>query len=165
MQAEKSRLSGGTFDESNIYHHEPKRNTHESANLALLHFLKMNRKRIKRYVKTGKVLARPAKVGERVQTHLNGRTETDVRIAKQNEWVVSNTEGEQELMLVDDSTFRRRYDAIHPLGTDAFKVYSPKNAFFFGMRYPGDEITFAPPSWGGTTHRPFYMAICWVDLI
>lgn len=125
----------------------------------LLNFLKLHKKHMKRYKKEGKVLARPAIEGERVQTELNGRKETSVRIAKHGEWVVSNTEGEREFMLIGNDLFRKRYDVEHPFGVGPMKVYSPKNAFFFGLRYPGDEITFAPPSWGGTTQTilPGYM--------
>jgi hypothetical protein len=126
----------------------------------LLNFLKLRKNQLKRYKKTGKVLARRAVVGESVQTKLNGHVETSVRIAKLGEWLVSNIDGVGEFMLIDDVVFRKRYDTEQPLKAEhGFSVYSPKSAIFYGLQYPGDEITFAPPSWVGATQTilPGYM--------
>ena len=118
----------------------------------LSNYLKENRDRIKEYKKFAKVLARAAKPGEQIQTKLNGRNETSIRIAKPGEWVVSNVNAFGELQLVSGETLQKRYDTENGVPyNNEFTEYSPKNAFFYGLRYTGSEITFAPPNWGGTT--------------
>ena len=121
----------------------------------LLDFLLERKNNLGKYKKFAKVWARPAIVGEAIQTVVSGKNETGIRIAVVGEWVVSNIGAEGELMIIDDKTFRKRYDVdngMAPLGaSDGNKVYEPKNAYFYGIPYIGDEITFTPPNWGGTT--------------
>ena len=111
----------------------------------LLDYLEKNKSNIKHYRKFAKVKARQSAGGEEVQTKLNGRDESEVRTTQPNDWVVSNIESQGENQIVDDKTFRKRYDVANPKGD----IYSPKAAEFFGVVYNGEKISFAPPNWGG----------------
>ena len=117
---------------------------------SLLGYLEQHSNEIKHYKKFAKVKARQSKGGEEVQTKLNGRSETSVRTTNPDEWIVSNISSQGEQQIVDDKTFRKRYDVENPNND----IYSPKNADFYGVEYDGslgDNITFAPPNWGGST--------------
>jgi len=111
----------------------------------LLDYLEKNKSNIKHYRKFAKVKARQSAGGEEVQTKLNDRNESEVRTTQPNDWVVSNIESQGENQIVDDKTFRKRYDVANPKGD----IYSPKAAEFFGVVYNGEKISFAPPNWGG----------------
>ena len=111
----------------------------------LLDYLEKNKSNIKHYRKFAKVKARQSAGGEQVQTKLNDRNESEVRTTQPNDWVVSNIESQGENQIVDDKTFRKRYDVANPKGD----IYSPKAAEFFGVVYNGEKISFAPPNWGG----------------
>ena len=112
----------------------------------LLKYLADNKAAIKHYKKFAKVKARQSAGGEQVQTKLSGRDETDVRTTKPGDWVVSNIESQGEQQIVDDATFKKRYDVSNPKGD----IFSPKNANFHGVQYTGPDISFAPPNWGGS---------------
>ena len=119
-------------------------------NVALLDYLNQKASEIKHYKKFAKVKAYQSKGEEQIQTTLDGRNETDVRVTRPGDWVVSNVESQGEQQIVDDKTFQKRYDVANPKGD----VYSPKGANFFGVIYDGslgDNITFSPPNWGGST--------------
>ena len=112
----------------------------------LLSYLESNKAQIKHYKKFAKVKAMQSRGGEQVQTQINGRNETDVRTTNPGDWVVSNLESQGEQQIVDDVTFKKRYDVANPKGD----VYSPKGANFYGLVYPGEPMSFSPPNWGGS---------------
>jgi len=112
----------------------------------LLVYLESNKAQIKHYKKFAKVRARQSQGGEQVQTKIDGRNETDVRTTNPGDWVVSNLESQGEEQIVDDVTFKKRYDVANPKGD----VYSPKGANFYGLAYSGEPISFSPPNWGGS---------------
>lgn len=117
---------------------------------SLLGYLDQHKNEIKHYKKFAKVKAYQSQGGEKIQTELNGRAETSIRTTNPGEWVVSNVSSQGEKQIVDDKTFRKRYDVENPKGD----IYSPKGANFYGVVYDGslgNEITFAPPNWGGST--------------
>lgn len=132
----------------------------------LLTFLqaKKNTGELVAYKKFAQVLARPAVVGEVVQTKINEKNETSERVAVSGEWVVLNKEAYGEKQITPDAIFRKRYDVDNPLGYDGdgYYLYQPKNAMFYGVRYTGPEIVFCPPNWGGSlmTIAPGYMLGC-----
>jgi hypothetical protein len=104
------------------------------------------------YEKFARVAARQAKAGEQIQTVIKDLKETSVRDAKEGEWVVSNVEAFGELQLVDDTLFRKRYDVANPIERKGdMTIYKPKNALFIGIKYVGENVTFFPPNWGGST--------------
>lgn len=109
-------------------------------------YLEDNKAGIKHYKKFAKVKARQSGGGEQVQTKLSGRDESEVRTTKPGDWVVSNIESQGEQQIVDDATFKKRYDVSNPKGD----IFSPKNAHFHGVLYTGPDISFAPPNWGGS---------------
>jgi len=116
----------------------------------LLSYLDQHKSEIKHYRKFATVKARQSRGGEQVQTQLDNRNETDVRTTQPGDWIVSNTQSQGEQQIVDDKTFRKRYDVENPQGD----VYSPKGAEFYGVVYDGslgENLTFAPPNWGGST--------------
>lgn len=122
----------------------------QDMNSALLNYLNQHANEIKHYKKFAKVKAHQSKGGEQIQTKLDDRNETEVRTTNPGDWVVSNVESQGEQQIVDDKTFQKRYDVANPKGD----IYSPKGANFFGVVYDGslgDNITFAPPNWGGST--------------
>lgn len=122
----------------------------QDMNSALLNYLNQHVNQVKHYKKFAKVKAHQSKGGEQIQTKLDGRNETEVRTTNPGDWVVSNVESQGEQQIVDDKTFQKRYDAANPKED----IYSPKGANFFGVVYDGslgDNITFAPPNWGGST--------------
>ena len=122
----------------------------EQINDSLLNYLEQHANEVKHYKKFAKVKAYQSKGNEQIQTKIDGRDETDVRTTNQGDWVVSNIESQGEQQIVDDKTFQKRYDVANPKGD----IYSPKGANFFGVVYDGslgDNITFAPPNWGGST--------------
>jgi hypothetical protein len=110
---------------------------------------------LKQYKKFAQVLARPAKPMERIQTKIGDRNETEVRTAQPDDWVVSNVAAFGEKQLTPNVTFQKRYDVANPVGeeADGFKRYNPKNAYFYGVKYTGSPMTFAPPTWGGSTQN------------
>lgn len=119
----------------------------------ILSYLKQHQKDVKHYAKFAKVKAYQSKGGEHVQTVLNNgektHEETEMRTTTPGDWVVSNVESQGEAQIVDDKTFKKRYDAANPVGD----IYSPTNANFFGVMYDGslgDSLSFAPPNWGGS---------------
>jgi len=118
----------------------------ENPEAMLLSYLDQNKANIKHYKKFAKVKARQSQGNEQVQTQLSGRNETDVRVTKPGDWVVSNIESQGEQQIVDDVTFKKRYDVANPKGD----IYSPKGANFFGVQYNGPDVSFAPPNWGGS---------------
>ncbi len=125
-------------------------NENQDMNTSLLNYLNQHANEIKHYKKFAKVKAHQSKGGEQVQTKLDGRNETEVRTTNPGDWVVSNVESQGEQQIVDDKTFQKRYDITNPKGD----IYSPKGANFYGVVYDGslgDNITFAPPNWGGST--------------
>jgi hypothetical protein len=112
----------------------------------LLQYLENNKGSIRHYKKFAKVKARQSAGGEQVQTKIDGRDETDVRVTNPNDWIVSNLESQGEQQIVDDKTFRKRYDVTNP----NMDIYSPKAADFYGIVYNGEAISFSPPNWGGS---------------
>lgn len=122
----------------------------QDMNSALLNYLNRHANDVKHYKKFAKVKAHQSKGGEQIQTKLDGRNETEVRTTNSGDWVVSNVESQGEQQIVDNKTFQKRYDVANPKGN----IYSPKGANFFGVVYDGslgNNITFAPPNWGGST--------------
>jgi hypothetical protein len=122
----------------------------ENNEASLLKYLEQHSQEIKHYKKFAKVKAQQSKGGDEVQTQLGGRDETSLRTTSPGDWIVSNIESQGEKQIVDDKTFRKRYDVENPKGD----IYSPKGANFFGVVYDGslgENITFAPPNWGGST--------------
>jgi hypothetical protein len=119
-------------------------------NEALMGYLEDHASEIRHHRKFAKVRAHQSEGGEMVQTKLDGRNETEVRETKPGDWVVSNIASQGEAQIVDDKTFRKRYDTSNPKDN----IYSPKGADFHGVVYDGslgENITFAPPNWGGAT--------------
>lgn len=117
----------------------------------LVQYLQQHIAHVKHYKKFESVKAQQAQGGEEIQTMLGGAAETNVRTANRGDWIISNIASQGEQQIVDDKTFRKRYDVQNPKGD----IYKPKNADFFGVPYDdgslGQSLIFAPPNWGGDT--------------
>ena len=116
----------------------------------LVQYLQQHMAQIKHYKKFESVRAQQAKGGEQIQTMYSGAAETNARTANPGDWIVSNIASQGEQQIVDDKTFKKRYDVQNPKGD----IYKPKNADFYGVQYDGSlgqSLTFAPPNWYGDT--------------
>ena len=144
MDKNYSLFLAGMISESHYY--DLIENEGQTPEQMLLNYLDQNQNNVKHYKKFAKVKARQSQGDEQVQTKISGRNETDVRATKPGDWIVSNIESQGEQQIVDDATFKKRYDVANPKGD----IYSPKNASFYGVQYTGPNVSFAPPNWGGS---------------
>lgn len=90
------------------------------------------------YKKVGNVTARPAKIGEKIDTNINGKTET-TNTAKAGDIVVTNPGGES--YIISGKKFFERYSS-----TSDKNVFKAKGRAF-AFKYSGKDFSFMAP-WG-----------------
>ncbi|MEM4260494.1 MAG: hypothetical protein QXG00_04615 [Candidatus Woesearchaeota archaeon] len=61
------------------------------------------------YKKFGVFKYRKAKIGEKIDTIIHGKKETQ-NVSKENSWILTGSEGED--YIIDDKTFKKRYEII-----------------------------------------------------
>lgn len=64
---------------------------------------------VEHYKKFGEFKYRKAKVGEKIDTIIDGKKETQ-NVAKENSWILTGSEGEE--YIIDNKTFKNRYEII-----------------------------------------------------
>lgn len=92
------------------------------------------------YKKFGAVMARLAKVGEKIVTVIDGKVETQ-NTAKENDVIVKGLKGEE--YIIGHEKFKARYAVINPV-TDTFTSYEP-NGTCIAYEYEGESIVFTAP--------------------
>jgi len=99
---------------------------------------------IYKYNKFAEVIARPAILGEKIETWI-GKKET-VNYAKEGDYVVRNPGGEE--YIVPGNNFETRYGLIESF-VEGYPQYHKYEALgsFWGFKYQGPEFKFKAP-WG-----------------
>jgi len=91
---------------------------------AMEYFLPMIEKNGSVYRKIGKVYARPAVKGEKIDTYTSDGKET-TNTAKEGDIVVKNQTGSREKYILSKDKFEARYKLIGEASEKGWKVYEP----------------------------------------
>ena len=103
-----------------------------------------------RVVKFQRVNARQSAGGEKIRTvGSDGNAETE-RTTSAGDWVVNNVETPDNVWIIDDATFRKKYEQ------DGDGVYKPRGGAMMAVPVASccaTGVEFAPPKWGGDVIR------------
>lgn len=96
------------------------------------------------YKKKGTIIARKAKVGEKIETITSDGKETE-NIAKENDWIITNNTKAKEQYILSDEKINSRYEKLKELedGNILFKAKGKIKA----AKYTGTNTMFEA-SWG-----------------
>lgn len=119
---------------------------------------RMQQRMVKKYNKFGTVEARLAKMGEKIDTIVNGKKET-TNTAKNGDYVVKNPSGEQ--YIISGDKFNSRYQLQNrSIGWSLYNATGSCWAF----KYEGPKFTFEAP-WGEDmlVETGDYIAVAGID--
>jgi len=98
--------------------------------------------KVRHYQKKGQVDIRPAVVGEKIETVIDGEHET-VNTAATGDYVARGLKG--ELYIVKPDVLAKRYgEPLTPPDREGYRRY-PAKGDFYGFRYEGKPFKFVAP--------------------